>query len=101
MFAMYGGIAKSDGEMTPYPHSVLVKVDESDRRALEQDGRFFYPAHLGPSAWVGLDLRAADVDWDEVGELVDASYRMVASKKLVAVLDATGDVPSRRVGEPR
>ena len=36
----------------------MVKVDESDRRALEQDRRFFFPAYLGPSGWLGLNLEA-------------------------------------------
>ena len=87
MFAMYGGNVKADGEMTPHPHSLLVKVDESERRALEQDGRFFYPAYMGPFGWLGLDFTAADLDWGEVRELVDASYRLVAPKKLVRLLD--------------
>ena len=43
MFVMYGGSAKTDkkGEYLQYPYSILVKVDESDRKALEQDTRFF------------------------------------------------------------
>lgn len=89
MFAMYGGSVKgaTKGDYTQYPHSVLVKVDDSDRRALEQDRRFFFPAYMGPFGWLGLDLAAAKVDWAEVTELVDASFRLVASKKLVARLD--------------
>ncbi len=87
MFAMYGGNSKQTGEMVPYPQSLLVKVDESDRAALQQDKRFFYPMYLGPYGWLGLDLVAATVDWDEVTELVDSSYRMVAPKKLVSRLD--------------
>jgi hypothetical protein len=27
------------------------------------------------------------IDWDEVGELIDASFRMTAPKKLVKLLD--------------
>lgn len=90
MFAMYGGNAKAEGggEMLPYPHSLLVKVDESDRRALEQDPRFFFPAYLGPFGWLGLDFAAAAVDWVEVRELVDASFRLVAPRRLVRQLDA-------------
>jgi predicted DNA-binding protein (MmcQ/YjbR family) len=89
IFAMYGGNAKTDvkGEYIAYPHSILVKVDDSDRRALEHDKRFFYPAYMGPSGWLGLDLTAAKVDWDEVRELIDASFRMVAPKKLITQLD--------------
>ncbi len=87
MFAMYGGNLKSAGEMVAYPHSLLVKVDDSDRRSLEQDDRFFFPAYMGPFGWMGLDLTAAAVDWDEVAELLDASFRLVASKKLITQLD--------------
>lgn len=90
IFVMYGGSAKTDtkGEYLQYPYSILVKVDDSDRKALEQDRRCYYPAYMGPSGWLGLDLTAKKkVDWDEVRELVDASFRMVAPKKLVKLLD--------------
>jgi predicted DNA-binding protein (MmcQ/YjbR family) len=87
MFVMYGGNEKRDGDMVPFAYSMLVKVDESDRKALGQDARFYLPAYMGPSGWLGLDFTAADVDWDEVRELVDASYRLVAPKKLIKELD--------------
>lgn len=86
MFAVYGGAQKGTGEHVPFPHSVLIKVDDSDRLALEQDDRFFVPAYLGPFGWLGLDL-STNVDSVEVGELIDASYRLVASKKLIRQLD--------------
>jgi predicted DNA-binding protein (MmcQ/YjbR family) len=88
IFVMYGGNEKRDGQMVAFPYSILVKVDESERNALEQDSRFYYPAYMGPSGWLGLNLTAKKVDWDEVRELVDASYRMVAAKKLIKELDA-------------
>lgn len=95
MFVMYGGSAKTgvQGEYLQYPHSILVKVDDSDRKALQQDSRFFFPAYMGPFGWLGLDFTAKKkVDWDEVGELVDASFRLIAPKKLIKQLeeDAAG-----------
>ncbi|MEN4479261.1 MmcQ/YjbR family DNA-binding protein [Mycolicibacterium cosmeticum] len=87
MFAMFGGNVKGATGMVAYPSSLLVKVDESDRRALEQDRRFFFPAYMGPFGWLGLDLTAGTVDWGEVRELVDASFRLIASKKLIRALD--------------
>jgi YjbR len=106
MFAVYGGSSKSGGEtvgfgseggdrsgrtrgnsVVAFPHSVLVKVDESERRALEQDRRFFFPMYLGPFGWFGLDFDAGPVDWAEVTELLDASYRLTASKRLIKQLD--------------
>jgi predicted DNA-binding protein (MmcQ/YjbR family) len=92
MFAMYGGSSKTvvPGEMTRFSHALLVKVDETDRSALAQDTRFFFPAYLGPAGWLGLDFTAAKIDWAEVTELVDASYRLVAPKKLLNQLDDQG-----------
>jgi predicted DNA-binding protein (MmcQ/YjbR family) len=92
MFAMYGGSSKTvvPGEMTRFSHSLLVKVDETDRSALAQDTRFFFPAYLGPAGWLGLDFTAAKIDWAEVTDLVDASYRLVAPKKLLNQLDDQG-----------
>lgn len=89
MFVIYGGSAKADskGEHIQYPHSILVKVDDSDRAALDQDRRFFFPAYMGPYGWLGLNLTAAKVDWKEVAELADASFRMVAARKLIQQLD--------------
>jgi hypothetical protein len=90
MFAMYGGSVKpaTKGDYIQYPHSIIVKVDESDRRALAQDSRFFYPAYLGPAGWLGLDLTTTKtIDWGEVRELVDTSFRMVAPKRLIKQLD--------------
>ena len=95
IFVMYGGSVKTEvkGEYRQYPYSILVKVDESDRKALEQDTRFFFPAYMGPSGWLGLDLAAKKkVDWAEVRELIDASFRMTAPKKLIKLLDAAGSV---------
>ena len=90
IFVMYGSSVKGDtkGEYIQYPHSILVKVDESDRAALSKDDRFFYPAYMGPSGWLGLDLKARKkVDWNEARELIDASFRLVAPKKLIRRLD--------------
>ena len=48
--------------------------------------RFFRPPYVGPSGWLGVRLDR-DVDWDEVGEILADSYRKVAPKKLVRLLD--------------
>src|SRR6476620_1697682 len=90
MFVMYGGSAKPEmkgADYVQYPHSIIVKVDESDRRALEQDRRFFFPAYLGPSGWLGLNLEATKVDRNEVTELIDASFRLIAPKNLIKLLE--------------
>jgi hypothetical protein len=65
------------------------------RRAasLLQDERFYSPPYFGPGGWLALDLEAAPVDWDEVRELADASYRQVALKRMLKVLDQDGPGP--------
>ena len=87
VFAYYGGSLKVDGEWIQHPHSIVVQPDESDRRALLEDERAFVPAYLGPSGWIGVDLDG-DIDWSEVAELLDASYRQTAPARDVALLDA-------------
>ena len=87
IFAYYGGSLKVDGEWIEHGRSIMVQPDESDRRALLEDGRTFVPAYLGPYGWIGLDLDD-DTDWSEVAELLDASYRVTASARDVAALDA-------------
>ena len=38
--------------------------------------------------WLGLDFTARQkIDWDEVRELIDASFRLIAPKKLIKQLD--------------
>jgi hypothetical protein len=50
--------------------------------------RFFVPPYVGGRGWLGVRLDVGDVDWDEIEELVEDAYRMVATKRLVAELDA-------------
>lgn len=49
----------------------------------QQPKRFFVPPDVGHRGWVGVRLER-DVDWDEVADLVEDAYRMVAPTRLVA-----------------
>jgi predicted DNA-binding protein (MmcQ/YjbR family) len=69
------------------PFSMVFKPDPEDEPALRQDPRMWSPPYWGPFGWLALRLDA-DSDWGEVRELVDASYRQVALKRQVAILDA-------------
>ncbi len=86
VFAIYGGVEKGDHHSGRYDESVLVLPGPDEATALLADPRFFVPAYWGPYGWIGFDFTAADVDWDEVAELVEESFRMTAPKKLVAQL---------------
>jgi len=50
--------------------------------------RYFAPPYVGPKGWIGAWLDDdIDPDWDEIEEIVIASYRLIAPKRLVARLD--------------
>jgi hypothetical protein len=87
VFAVFGGVVKGDHYADDFSQSVLFLPDADERAALMQDARFFVPAYYGPSGWLGLNFRTATVDWDEVAELVEDSYRNTAIKRLIAQLD--------------
>ncbi len=87
VFAYYGGSLKVGGDWVEHARSVLVQPDEGDRRSLLEDARTFVPAYLGPSGWIGIDLDER-TDWSEIAELLDASYRLTASGRDVAQLNA-------------
>lgn len=89
VFAYYGGSVKVDGGYRQHDQSVIVLVDPEERTALLTEERCFVPAYLGAYGWVGVDL-TDDTDWDEVGELLDASYRRTAGARRIARLDSLG-----------
>ncbi|MFD1506805.1 MmcQ/YjbR family DNA-binding protein [Georgenia yuyongxinii] len=103
VFAVYGSGTKGPAATrVRYDHGLVVLPEESERPALVQDPRYFVPAYLAPSGWIGVDLTARgrdgpdDVDWDEVAELLDGSYRQVAGPRLVTRLDAEGGPAAHR-----
>jgi predicted DNA-binding protein (MmcQ/YjbR family) len=55
--------------------------------------RFFVPPYVGRNGWVGARLDV-DQDWDEIAGLIEDSYRLIAPKRLVRVLD---DGPTAQV----
>ncbi|WP_052669605.1 MmcQ/YjbR family DNA-binding protein [Nitriliruptor alkaliphilus] len=69
----------------PAPDGVQAEVLAADPE------RFFRPPYVGHRGWVGLRLDI-DPDWDEVADVLDEAYRKVAPKRLIAQLDADGDV---------
>ena len=87
-------------------NALLFLPDASERQALLEREAFFVPAYVGPSGWLGLSFhvvgRVDRVDWDEVAELVDASYRLTAPAGLVEELDARAwSAGARTTARPR
>ena len=67
-------------------YSVVFRPEAAERPALLDDPRFYVPPYWGPSGWLALDFTAAPVEWEEVAELLETSYRQVALKRMVAML---------------
>ena len=67
---------------------ISVKGAPGAQQALvsSEPDRFFVPPYSGPKGWIGAYLDVAQ-DWDEITELIEESYRLVAPKRLVAQLD--------------
>ena len=87
VFAYYGGSVRVDGVWEQHDQAVVFLPDPAERPALEAEPRFWVPAYLGPSGWLGLDLKA-DSDFVEVAELIEESYRATALKRLILELEA-------------
>ena len=80
IFAMrhpVGGRASLWCKAPPGVQAVLVGADPT---------RFFVPPYVGHHGWVGLWLDV-QLDWAEVADLIEDSYRMTAPKRLAALLD--------------
>lgn len=75
------------GSSMDRPNTVVFKPDPEEARALREDERFFSPPYWGPSGWLAVDLDTSDADWTELAELIETSYRQVALKRQLAVLD--------------
>jgi predicted DNA-binding protein (MmcQ/YjbR family) len=72
------GIVAVTFKAAPGDNAKLVALDPT---------RFYLPAYVGPRGWVGLRLDVGNVDWDEVADFVGDSYRLVAPKRLIAVIN--------------
>jgi hypothetical protein len=86
MFAVFTG---SEEER----YTLIFKPEVDERPALVEDERFHVPPYFGPGGWLGLDFTAAPVDWDEVAELVESSYRQVALKRMLKALEPSDRTP--------
>lgn len=87
VFCYFGGSVRSEEEWIAHDAAIMVRPDPDDEPALRQDPRFWVPAYLGPSGWLGIDLDD-ETDWQEIAELMDASYRVTAPRRLVRELDS-------------
>lgn len=100
IFCWWGAHVSKDDVARGIPEDAMARSfsflpDPEERDALLATGRFLVPAYLGHRGWLAHDVSgtlAGPVDWDEVSELVDMSYRNTAGKRLVAQLDARAGI---------
>lgn len=73
------------------PSAAGVRPDDADRRALVDSPRASVPPYLGAAGWLAFELAdlagAPPVDWTEMAELVEDSYRRVALRRTLRRLD--------------
>jgi len=74
------------------PHiSLLVKtgsMDELEDLVEAQPEAYHKPAYYGASGWIGLILNRPGVDWENVAEWLERSWRAVAPPRLTRVMNA-------------
>ena len=70
--------------------SLTVKAEREELGPLLDDPRFSPAPYLARGGWVRMDLQGvppSKVDWDEVRELIETSYTLIAPKKLSAQIE--------------
>jgi phosphoribosylglycinamide formyltransferase 1 len=73
--------------------ALLVKISGAEEQAMliERDpDRYYRPAYFG-DGWVAIRLDLGDTDWDHIGDWLSKSWRAVAPKKLVRLMDVAGE----------
>ncbi|MBO0704988.1 MAG: MmcQ/YjbR family DNA-binding protein [Candidatus Dormibacteraeota bacterium] len=83
IFAMQGGEARAVTVTCKSPPGVR------DAMVQEDPGRFYVPPYVGAKGWIGVRLSSA-VDWAELADLIEWSYRATAPKRVAARLDGAG-----------
>jgi hypothetical protein len=81
-FCLLVAVAGRTGKPVPL---LVLRVDRDERQALLSTGRPFFAPRAGRDR-IGV-LLTDDTDWGEIRELVTESYRILAPKKLTALLD--------------
>ena len=99
LFAMYAEAGNHHGAGRA---SVWIKSDKENQALMirTQPDRFFKPAYVGPSGWVGVYLDDSP-DWDEVFELLRDGWKMIAPKRVVQKAQMPRDAGGQERGTPK
>ena len=81
-FCLLVAVGEPTGKLVPL---LRLRSDQDEREALLSIGHPFFAPRSGRDR-IGV-LLTDDTDWEEIRELVTESYRILAPKKLAALLD--------------
>jgi predicted DNA-binding protein (MmcQ/YjbR family) len=76
------------------------QLGENVDRVSRDPERFYLPAYIGARGWFGLRLDRGTIDWREVQNVVECSYRLAAPKSLVMAFEERPRA-SRQTRKPR
>ena len=84
LFAHFADNHHGDGRV-----ALWLKAEPGARELLVEAApdRFFVPPYVGPRGWLGLRVDG-EADWEEAAELVEASWRLIAPKRVLAAYEA-------------
>jgi hypothetical protein len=82
MFAMHATADTHHGAGRPAAWIKSLHVTQ-DLLVRGEPARYFVPAYVGKSGWVGVHLDRG-ADWEVIGELLRDAWRLAAPKKLAA-----------------
>ena len=85
LFAMYADAENHHGKGHAGVWCKAARVNQ-DLLVRSDPGRFFVPPYVGPSGWIGVRL-SGKPDWSMVADLLRDGYRLVAPKRLIALLE--------------
>lgn len=70
---------------------LLVKAsgpDEMTGLIEAQPDTYYWPRYYGASGWLGIKLNRREVDWDQVSDWLERSWRAAAPARLTKLMDA-------------
>ena len=84
LFAHFADNHHGDGRV-----ALWLKAEPGARELLVEAApdRFFVPPYVGPRGWLGLRVDG-EADWEEAADLVEASWRLIAPKRVLAAYEA-------------
>ena len=60
--------------------AIALKVAKSEQGMFLEDSRFFKTPYIGQHGWISIRAQGR-LDWKEIAELVQGSYRLAAPRK--------------------